>query len=71
MSDWTGAGVSEIAAAVKSKKVSAAEVMEAHLSRIAAKNENIHAFLGRDDDKARAQAKATDEQVARGEAKRG
>ncbi len=67
MSDWTGAGVSEIAAAVKSKKVSAAEVMEAHLSRIAAKNENIHAFLGRDDDKARAQAKATDAQVARGE----
>jgi len=67
MSDWTISGVSEIADAVKAKKTSAAEVVEAHLGRIAAKNEPIHAFLGRDDEKARAEARALDARIARGE----
>ncbi len=67
MSELTTMGVAEIADAVTKRKTSAAEVMEAHLSRIAAKNEKIHAFLGRDDEKARAEARSLDARIAKGE----
>ncbi len=67
MSELTTMGVAEIADAVTKRKTSAVDVMEAHLSRIAAKNEKIHAFLGRDDEKARAEARSLDARIEKGE----
>jgi aspartyl-tRNA(Asn)/glutamyl-tRNA(Gln) amidotransferase subunit A len=67
MSALTNLSAAEIAASVKSKKTSAADVIEAHLSRITEKDPGIHAFLARGDEAARATAREIDEKVARGE----
>jgi aspartyl-tRNA(Asn)/glutamyl-tRNA(Gln) amidotransferase subunit A len=67
MSGLTSMGAGELAAAVKARKISAAEVVEAHLSRICEKDGSIGAFLARGDDAARADAKRIDDRVARGE----
>ena len=66
MSGLTSMGVGELAAAVKARKVSATEVVEAHLSRVSEKDGAIGAFLTRADESARADAKAIDDRLARG-----
>jgi aspartyl-tRNA(Asn)/glutamyl-tRNA(Gln) amidotransferase subunit A len=67
MSALTSMGAGEIAAAVKARTVSARDVVEAHLSRIAEKDGAIGAFLARAEDAARAEAGQIDERLARGE----
>ncbi|HEX6839632.1 MAG TPA: Asp-tRNA(Asn)/Glu-tRNA(Gln) amidotransferase subunit GatA [Polyangia bacterium] len=57
-------GVAEIAAAIRARKISAVEVTEAYLARIAA--DKFGCFY-RVDPTARQQAKAVDEKIARGE----
>ena len=60
-------GVAAIAAAVKAKKASAGEILEARISRIAEKDGAVGAFLARGEDVARACARRVDELIARGE----
>jgi aspartyl-tRNA(Asn)/glutamyl-tRNA(Gln) amidotransferase subunit A len=67
MSGLTSMGMAEIASAIKEKRTSATEVVEAHLSRIDEKDGAIGAFLARADDNARSEAKEIDARVARGE----
>jgi aspartyl-tRNA(Asn)/glutamyl-tRNA(Gln) amidotransferase subunit A len=57
----------DLAAAIKSGETSAVEVTEAHLSRIAAVDEEIHAFLHVDADGAVAAARSVDERLAAGD----
>jgi aspartyl-tRNA(Asn)/glutamyl-tRNA(Gln) amidotransferase subunit A len=67
MSDWCWAPASEIADAVRAKRVSAVEIARAHLSRIAAVDGKLHSFLLIDEKGALAQAATVDEKIARGE----
>ena len=67
MTALTSMGAAELAAAIKGKKTSASEVVEAHLSRISEKDASIGAFLSRADDVARGEAKEIDVRLARGE----
>lgn len=55
----------EIAEKVASGELTAVEVTEAHLARIEAVDEKVHAFLHIDREGALAQARAVDEQRAR------
>ena len=59
--------VLDVAAAVKSGERSAADVLEAHLTRISVAEGEIHAFNTVTDDAARDQAAAVDAAVAAGE----
>ena len=61
------AGVAAIAAAVRSGSASAAEVVDTHLARIAAREEELHAFNLVLADRARQGAAAIDALVAKGE----
>jgi aspartyl-tRNA(Asn)/glutamyl-tRNA(Gln) amidotransferase subunit A len=60
-------GMGEVAAAVKAKRISAGDVVEAHLARIAEKDGGIGAFLTVSGEQARADARLIDARVARGE----
>jgi 1-carboxybiuret hydrolase len=62
---WASAG--EIAAAVVSGRASAAEVIEAALARIAARNPALNAFTAVVAERARAAARAVDDARAKGE----
>jgi aspartyl-tRNA(Asn)/glutamyl-tRNA(Gln) amidotransferase subunit A len=53
-------GVAEAAAAVRSREISAEELVRAHLDRAAAKDGSVGAFLSRDDDRALARARRID-----------
>ena len=57
----------DLAAAIRGKEVSATEVLEAHLSRIAATNPTINAIVTLSEDIARSQATNVDKAVAAGE----
>ncbi|MFJ9633123.1 Asp-tRNA(Asn)/Glu-tRNA(Gln) amidotransferase subunit GatA [Streptomyces sp. NPDC101175] len=57
----------EIAGLIAAGEVSALEVTEAHLARIEAVDEKVHAFLHVDHEGALAQARAVDARIARGE----
>ncbi len=57
----------EIAARIASGELTAVEVTEAHLARIEAVDEKVHAFLHVDREGALAQARAVDEKRAKGE----
>ncbi|MER0244113.1 Asp-tRNA(Asn)/Glu-tRNA(Gln) amidotransferase subunit GatA [Streptomyces sp. HSW2009] len=57
----------ETAAKIAAGEVTAVQVTEAHLARIAAVDEKVHAFLHVDREGALAQARAVDEKRARGE----
>ena len=57
----------DMLAAVRSKEISARELMELHLERIDRVNPAINAIVSLDADKARAGALAADERLARGE----
>jgi aspartyl/glutamyl-tRNA(Asn/Gln) amidotransferase, A subunit len=67
MSDVTRMTASEIAALVARGEVSAVEVTQAHLDRIAAVDDRVHAFLHVDAERALAAARAVDERRAAGE----
>src|SRR4051795_7195085 len=56
----------ETAARIAARDVSAVEVTQAHLDRIAAVDEKVHAFLHVDDDGALAQARRVDAGELRG-----
>ena len=56
----------EIAAKIASGELTAVEVTEAHLARIEAVDEKVHAFLHVDREGALAQARAVDAKRARG-----
>ncbi|RZS87052.1 aspartyl/glutamyl-tRNA(Asn/Gln) amidotransferase subunit A [Motilibacter rhizosphaerae] len=58
---------SQVAAAVESGAVSAVEVAQAHLDRIAAVDDDVHAFLHVDTEGALAAARAVDERRSAGE----
>ncbi|KUL37108.1 glutamyl-tRNA amidotransferase [Streptomyces sp. NRRL F-4489] len=67
MADLIKLTAAEIAARIASGEVTAVEVAEAHLARIEAVDEKVHAFLHVDREGALAQARAVDEKRARGE----
>jgi len=64
MSDLTRLTAAETAAAVAAREVSAVEVARAHLARIAAVDDRVHAFLHVDAEGALAQAARVDAAVA-------
>jgi amidase len=57
----------EMAAAVAAKEISARELLDLHLDRIAATNPDVNAVVSLDEERARERAAEADEQVARGE----
>ena len=67
MADLIKLTAAEIAAKIAAGEVTAVEVTEAHLARIEAVDEKVHAFLHVDREGALAQARAVDEKRARGE----
>lgn len=67
MSELTRLTAAETAAAVASGQTSAVEVAKAHLDRIAAVDEKVHAFLHVDTEGALKAAKAVDDKRAAGE----
>ncbi len=67
MTDLTRLTAAGIAARIASGEVTAVEVTEAHLARIEAVDEKVHAFLHVDREGALAQARAVDEKRERGE----
>ena len=67
MTDLTRLTAAQTAAAVASGEASAVEVAQAHLDRIAAIDEKVHAFLHVDTEGALAQARAVDDRRAAGE----
>ncbi|MGW3889297.1 Asp-tRNA(Asn)/Glu-tRNA(Gln) amidotransferase subunit GatA [Micromonospora chokoriensis] len=67
MSDLIKMTASEIASLVAGGETSAVEVTQAHLDRIAAVEDRVHAFLHVDTDGALAAARAVDERRAAGE----
>jgi aspartyl-tRNA(Asn)/glutamyl-tRNA(Gln) amidotransferase subunit A len=67
VSDLTRKGAAEIGRAIADGEVSAVEVTQAHLDRIAAVDDRVHAFLHVDSDGALAAARAVDQRRAAGE----
>src|SRR5512144_2400115 len=57
----------EMAAAVAAREISARELLDLHLERIAAVNPDVNAVVSLDEDRARARAAEADQQLARGE----
>jgi amidase len=64
----TAASASALAEAIRTRRVTAAEVVEAHLARIAAVNPQLNAVVQLTADSARREAAAADAALARGEA---
>jgi len=67
LTELTRLSASEIAAAIASGEISAVEVAQVHLDRIAAVNERVHAFLHVDREGALAAARVVDAKRANGE----
>jgi aspartyl-tRNA(Asn)/glutamyl-tRNA(Gln) amidotransferase subunit A len=65
--DLTRMGVAALGRALHARQVSAVEVLDAHLERIAAENGDRRAFAVRTETAARAAARAADATLARGE----
>jgi aspartyl-tRNA(Asn)/glutamyl-tRNA(Gln) amidotransferase subunit A len=66
MSELTHLTAAELAARIQDKEVSAVEVAQAHLDRIAAVDKTVNAFLHVDTEGALSAARAVDEDVAAG-----
>jgi aspartyl-tRNA(Asn)/glutamyl-tRNA(Gln) amidotransferase subunit A len=66
MSDLTRSTAADLAAKIHAGEVSAVEVTQAHLDRIAAIDHTVHAFLHVDTEGALAAARAVDDDVAAG-----
>ncbi len=65
--DLTRTGVAALGRALQARQVSAVEVLDAHLERIAAENGDRRAFAVHTETAARAAARAADDTLARGE----
>jgi len=65
--DITFSSAGELAASIKARRVSATEVLDAHLRQIDARNPSLNAVVTIDAERARADAKAADEAIARGD----
>lgn len=68
MSDLTHLSLADARDKLKKREISAVELTEAHLKAIEAVNPKLNAYVHHTPDIARAQAKASDEKLARGEA---
>ncbi|WP_018682133.1 Asp-tRNA(Asn)/Glu-tRNA(Gln) amidotransferase subunit GatA [Actinokineospora enzanensis] len=66
MSELTRLDAADLAARIQAREVSAVEVTQAHLDRIAAVDATVHAFLHVDTERALDAAKAVDDDVAAG-----
>jgi aspartyl-tRNA(Asn)/glutamyl-tRNA(Gln) amidotransferase subunit A len=64
--DLTRLTAAELAARIQAREVSAVEVTQAHLDRIAAVDDRVHAFLHVSTERALAAARAVDDDVAAG-----
>ncbi|WP_333847990.1 amidase [Phaeobacter italicus] len=67
MADLAKLSATETALAIRERRVSASEVMDAAISRIEAKNDKLNAFVFTAFEEARNAAKAADDAVARGD----
>src|SRR5690606_39920780 len=67
MSEIVTATAAELSRRLQAKEVSAVEVTQAHLDRIAQVDGEVHAFLHVNDEEALATARDVDERRARGE----
>ncbi len=67
MEELTTASAGDLAGAIRSKEVSSAEVVAAHLARIDAVNPSLNAVVQLCAERARSEARRADEAVARGE----
>jgi aspartyl-tRNA(Asn)/glutamyl-tRNA(Gln) amidotransferase subunit A len=67
VADHTRRSAAELARLIAEREVSAVEVTQAHLDRISAVDERVHAFLHLDRDGALATARAVDDALARGQ----
>ena len=66
MTEWWRKTAGDIAEAIRTKQVSAEEVMESHIARTDQVNAKLNAITVRLDDEARALARAADQAVAKG-----
>lgn len=67
MQSLTSLTAAELAAAIRERRVSAAEALDAHLAQIAAHNPALNAVVTLDEEGARHRAREADEALARGE----
>ena len=67
VSDWDFASIAELAKALRSRKLSASELLEQTIARIEVLDQRVNAIVVRDFDRARAAAKLADAAFARGE----
>src|SRR5580698_9163992 len=66
-SEWDFASVARLAEALRSRKLSASELLEHTIARIEALDQRFNAVVVRDFDRARDAARAADAALARGE----
>jgi len=62
------ASLTELAGALKQKKISSAELTRAHLERVGRLNRELNAFITVNEEGALAQARQADARIARGDA---
>ena len=67
MSEWVHLTVHQLAQAIRERKVSAVEVVQAHLNHIAQHNPALNAIVTLDEERALQRAKEADAALARGE----
>lgn len=67
MQDLTSLTATELTAAIRERRVSATDVLDAHLAQIAAHNPALNAIVTPDEEGARRRAREADEALARGE----
>ena len=66
-SDWDFSSIAELTTALRSRRMSASELLESVIARIEALDQRINAVVVRDFDRAKDAAKAADAALARGE----
>src|SRR6202035_3986637 len=67
MNDLPSRSALELAAALRAREISSLELLDACLAAVDRLNDSLNAVVWRDDDAARADAKAADERLARGD----
>jgi amidase len=68
MDEWVHAPATELAAAIRARKLSSRELLEAYLARIERLDRDLNAVVTLDVERARARARQLDDQLARGDA---
>ena len=66
-SDWDFSSIAELTTALRSRRMSASELLDSVIARIEALDQRINAVVVRDFDRAKDAAKAADAALARGE----